>query len=251
MEERDKYARRVFETALYFREMHEENQGGDTRAIRLLNPFNTRSVALRKFVLDELYKGQRLTLTEATVKLASWGGSAGRPALAEIESKLLALASEHEREFRKVASRDELIERAFLRLSRYIRRIRTEGASGHTRVFEFFIPGDFVPTGLGNKGPGHREHVVPCKFLLEASLDRFDKGASDEEVAHFIRRFLVIIEIQVDERDVLDRSRRQGGLGLKETMPEGWCFDKGCLFDRLHVAGIEFRPPTGISPCTH
>lgn len=256
MDEREKYARRVFETALFFLEMWEENNDGQTTAIQLLKPNSfVKNTSLRKFVLHDLYKKRGLNLTEAAVQLALWQPEGSAPpafAFGEIELQLRSLCHSHEQVRQEITCEKAKKRRAFLRAARYIKRIDAEGAPAHSRVVEAFIPESFVPKGRGLKGQGHREHVVPCVCLRDESRSRFiNKGATIEQVADFLERHVVIIEIHPEEQKDLDGSKQNGYKGLKNKMPDGWSFDKGCIFDRLHEANIAFAPPIGFAPCNH
>ena len=248
--EREKYIRRVFETALFFRDMYEEESGGHTKAIELLKPIKSaKNTAVRKYVLTERYKERKLTLTDAAVELAAWQPDGSEPlpfSIDVIESELRDRCLEHERELRLGRiEKEEKMQRSFLRAARYIQRIRNEGAPAHSRVVEFFIPDEFIPHG-GKRGAGHREHVVPCVYLLNESLRLFCTGADLEQVADFLRRYLVIVEITKAQQQRLDGRK----LGLKNTMPSWWKFDSDCIFQRLHCAEIEFDLPDGFTPCT-
>lgn len=254
MNERDKYVRRIFETALFFRDMYEENNDGSTIAIGLVKPIRgAKNSDVRKFVLYDLYRTCGLSLTEAALQLAAWQPNCQERLpynVDSIEADLRALCLEYERDIRSVAG-PELVERSFLRAARYILRMLTEGASAHSRIVEVFVPDAFVPRGAGKNGPGHREHVVPCVFLRDAGLDLFRKGASIDEVARFLRRYVVIVDISVPEQKYLDGSLTSGGLGLKNSMPAGWDLQTGCIFQRLHDAAIKFDPPDGFAECAH
>lgn len=255
MDEREKYIRRVFETALFFRDMHEEGNDGQTTAIELLKPIaSVSNVAVRKFVLHDLYLKQGLSLTKAAVQLARWcpdGKELPPFRIEDIERELCAICSEEDRPVQFVKNQEKVIvRRAFLRAARYIQRIRTEDAPAHSRVVERFIPDAFVPRGFGKGGTGHREHVIPCVFLRDECLVRFDDGAKLDQVADFLQGNVVIVDITKQQQKRLDRSPNNGGLGLKNTMPMGWQFDSDCIFQRLHCAKIEFDPPDGFTPCT-
>lgn len=252
MNERQKFIRRVFETALFFRDMYEEGNDGNTNAIKVLKPTpSVKNTAVRKFVLGELYIAQDLNLTDAAIRLAIWANDKEQTQydLEGIEVDLRALCLVHEREIRQIYGQtEEMIKRSFLRAARYI---HAEGASAHSRAVEIFVPDEFVPRGFGTKGPGHREHVVPCVYLREKCLDLFAEGATIEQVAQFLRRYVVIVDITKDEQGCLDRSIANGGMGLKNSMPPGWQLDTGCIFQRLHDANIAFEPPKGYSTCNH
>ena len=191
MNARDTYIQQVFETALYFRDMHEENNDGKTTAIELLKPIKSiQNKVVRSFVLHDLYKRQKLSLSEVVVQFAMWhpdGVDLLPFQIDGIKMELLARCLEHERPWQLDIHRETLVRRSFLRAARYIRRICKEGAPAHSRVVELFIPEDFVPHGNGSDGPGHREHVVPCVYLREECVQRYEKGASVEEIADFLQ----------------------------------------------------------------
>ena len=64
-----------------------------------------------------------------------------------------------------------------------------------------------------------------------------EAGASDEHVARFLRDQVRIVLISKEECERLDR---KAGLGLRQTMPEGWTFGDD-LFARLKSADIEWE----------
>jgi len=253
MGNRAKYIRLVFETALFFREIHEEGQGGHSMAINLLKPVSIRASAIRKFVLHGLYASQNLSLTDAAIQLSVWQPEGKAPPFdaVDIEEELRALCAEHEREIRPVTDKGEILDRSLLRLARYIRRILTEGTQAHSRVVEIFVPDDLVPRGFGKNGRGYREHVVPCVILRDACLDLIKQGWKTEDIAGWVRPYIAVVEITTAEAKRLDGSKSQGGVGLKNSMPKNWSFDTGCIFARLHEAEIEFDLPSGYPACTH
>ena len=260
-EERATFIRRVFETALFFRDMYEEGNDGNTKAIELLKPIKSvKNTTVRQFVLHELYKQRRLTLTEAAVQLAAWQPDGNAPLFIKdtsIAAELRALCFPHERKMRDLSDmankivENEVIQRSFFRAARYIQRIVNENAPAHSRVVELFIPEVFVPRGYGKNGSGHREHVVPCVFLRDECIARFSNGATIDQVANFLQRNVVIVEITKEEQKRLDGSITNGGMGLKNSMPNEWQFDTGCIFQRLHAAKIAFDPPQEFGTCSH
>jgi hypothetical protein len=111
------------------------------------------------------------------------------------------------------------------------------GSTGiHSRIFEVLIPDEVVLVGESLKGNQYREHVVPCCLIRNECFNMFKGGASLEEVASAIERHVVIVKISFEEADHLDKT-----LGLKNTMPKGWEFNKGDIYARLKEAGIEFQ----------
>ncbi len=253
--DRQKYVRSVFETALFFRDMFEEKQGGHTGAIKLLKPLSDISNKdTREFVLVDCYRNRDLNLTKTCLAFAARLAGTGKAPDFDaevVDAELRSLCIGHEREIREVIDREDHIERSFLRAARYLQRIQADGAQAHSRVLELFVSAEFVPVGRGKKGPGHREHVVPCVYLAEAALDLFVKGRTVDYVARWLRPYLVIVEISKPEQQYLDGAIRKGGLGLKNKMPDGWQFDTGCIFQRLHDAGIAFDHPSNVAICRH
>jgi hypothetical protein len=237
--------------------MLEESNDGQTTAIDLLKPRkDVTNVEIRKYVLYELLKNRGLSLTETALHLAEWvpeGKSPSPYPLSSIEEDLRSLCLDHERPHRILTEdqRSEIPHRAFMRAARYLRRIHTEGAPADSRVVELFIHDSFVPHGKGKNGSGHREHVVPCAYLRDKSVAMYRDGASIADVSAFLKDHVVIIEITPYEKDLLDNGEKLGGIGLKDRMPDGWDFSTGCIFDRLHLAKIEFDPPPGYSACSH
>jgi len=254
MSDRSNYIQQVVETCLFFRDMHEEGMEGHTGAIQLLKPDSSVSnVAVRKFLLGELYGNRRLGLTESALEFAKWQPAGrSRPSfyIEDIQTEISDLCARYERKISTVGDKDARKERAFLRASRYIERISKGLASAHSRVVELFIPEDFVPRG-GQAGAGHREHVVPCVCLRDEGIRLFKCGASLSGVADFLKRHVAIVEICKRQQKYLDGSKLKGGCGLKNAMPVGWRFDVDCIFARLHYAGIDFDlPPEYLQNCT-
>lgn len=253
MNEREIYIRQVIETVLYFREMYEENNDGKTTAIGLLKPAKSiTNTAVRKFVLHDLYHKQKLNFTEVAVQFARWQSHSAEHCsfnLEEVEQELRTRCIEHERDIQFITDKESQTQRSFIRAARYIERIHKENAPAHSRVVELFIPEAFVRRGFGKEGSGHREHVIPCVALRDESLARYENGASVEQVADFLRRHVVIVEITKRQQKLLDGSINTGGMGLKNSMPAGWQFDSGCIFQRLHDAKIAFDPPQELTTC--
>ena len=253
MNERESYVRQVFETTLFFRDMYEERGGGHTGAIQLLKPIKSVSnTKVRQFVLHELFVKNQLSLTEAAERLAMWEPVNGKPApyeASEIKPALNALCFEHERPIVLVTEETAIARRCYLRAARYIELIHKGQVPAHSRIVELFIPDDVVPKGKGFEGLQHREHVVPCLYLLEKCKERFSGGASVEDVADFLVRHVVIVKISKAQQKRLDASKKNGGIGHKNTMPDGWQPDQDCIFQRLHKAEINFTPPKEFHYC--
>jgi len=103
--------------------------------------------------------------------------------------------------------------------------------------FEPMIPDSFVIVGQSSSGGNYKEHIVPRVVICAQCHALFENGASINEVASFIRKYLKIVLISKEERDRLDKKEN---LNLKQRMPDGWSFDCGSEFARLHAAGISY-----------
>ncbi|MGO4156000.1 DNA translocase FtsK [Cupriavidus sp. YAF13] len=254
LSEREKHIRRVFETALFLWEAHEEGQGGNTKAIRILSPHgnkaNTRQQ--RNVVFATLDHAQHRSLLTAASALANWlpHDRQGTVDHGDIMDELTVLCLVENRGYQRITDREEKIERSYVRLARYIRRILTEGTPPNTEIFLHFIPNEFVPRGKGKDGPGWEEHVVPRKYLLQTCLELFKAGWSVQEVARTLRLSLVVVPITAVQSGLLDSSLGNGGSGLKETMPDGWRIGIDCIYARLHRANIGFEPASEAANCT-
>lgn len=242
--QRSVHVQKVFETVRFFWEMWEEGSEGHTGAIRCIIPLNL-STSIRKLVLGDFYRRRGLSLYDAGIELGRWLSlhHAAPVFDTEMVAELATLCESEVRPFRVVSDIETIIRRSFVRLVRYLQQTRLANEGAHSRCFEYFIAAAHVPTGFGKDGGTHPEHVVPCAFLRDRCIARLAQGASVEEVAHEIRPFLAIVMITEDECKYLDTGKSNGGLGLKDTMPVGWNFEMGNIFERLHVAGIAFEPP--------
>jgi hypothetical protein len=125
----------------------------------------------------------------------------------------------------------------FLRVARALRSLWEEGdRRADTRLFETLIRDEYVISGTSIKGethPEHRAHVVPRKVIRDCCLNLFDQGASDHDVAVFIRDHLKIIKITKEEAAYLNK-------GLKDKMPAGWTVG-GDIMARFSAADISIR----------
>jgi hypothetical protein len=153
--------------------------------------------------------------------------------------------------FRLLAWLNPLREKSLLKtrggsLARYLEKRLVDGGGAHTRAFECFVPDSLLPQGQSHAGGGYREHVVPCALLRDKCMELLRSGIPVEQVAEWMRPYLAIVVITPDEANKMDSE-----MGLKTRMPSGWRFDEDCIFDRLHVAGIEFHPPPGHAVCYH
>jgi hypothetical protein len=145
----------------------------------------------------------------------------------------------------------ELLDRACLRVAMLIRGMWEEKGSSDTRLLEEpLLPDRLTIVGRSRAlkpGEGYRrEHVVPRLVILKECHQRLSGGASDAEIAAYIRDHIRIVLITNDECRRLDR---RDELGLRQVMPPDWQ-SGGDPFARLEAAGIEWdpfplRPPAG------
>lgn len=141
--------------------------------------------------------------------------------------------------------------------ARYLHRIHREagaGGGGHSRL-ELFVRDELRAPGASARWleqtgvPADRreavqvEHVVPSAFIRDNCLRLYGLGASVNQVAQYIDRHMVRVNMLASESRCLDTAIGRGGLGLKSTMPAGWRVGVDSIFARLHAAGIAFAPP--------
>jgi hypothetical protein len=75
-------------------------------------------------------------------------------------------------------------------------------------------------------------------MFKEGTEKGIEKDALIELVADLIRKHLKIIPISMDEKELLDQGKK---LNLRQRMPNGWSFESGDTYARLHEANIKFR----------
>ena len=247
------YINRIVQTTNFFFETNEEGTGGgSTKIIGLIKPHpSIGNVELRNFVLNDLFRKRMLTLTEAALELTTWLRLRGIAILAieNEDSKIRLACQPYERPASKFIEPAEIVDRAYLRLARYIRQMQTTDVGKHSRVFDFFIPAEAILRGRSrNATPmnSHPEHVVPCAYIRDFCLKFFGTANINDEVAvvdaslneivPIIRRLLTIVEISQEERILLD----EGPNALKDRMPANWDIEAGCIFERLHRNNIAF-----------
>lgn len=134
----------------------------------------------------------------------------------------------------KAYTQSEMRLRAINRLAEIFHNHWEEERVGSTRIFEHVIPDEWLVCGRSTNGGGYREHVVPCALIRDHSIRMYQEGKLLEDVVEMIDKYLAIVLISDQERDILDNK-----FGLKTTMPDGWSFESGDLFARLSLAGIE------------
>lgn len=115
----------------------------------------------------------------------------------------------------------------------------------HSRVFSHLLNPEqyFVAIGQSQEvidgKPIHVEHIVPCAVLIKESCRLIKNNEPKEEVAKLLVKHWKIAIISKDQAEYLDTKK---GLGLKNTMPEGWDYKTGNTYARLEKAGIELLP---------
>lgn len=139
-------------------------------------------------------------------------------------------------------SREELIERAFYRLSWVLHSMWQEGDEAHSRLGEWLIPDEYVEIGTSTRGGGHREHAVPLSKLRDHAFLLFNSDVSIQDVAKMLRKYLIIVHIDRDEAKYIDRD-----LKLKKAMPVGWTFEDGDPLARVRIARIEIKNKDGVT----
>lgn len=142
---------------------------------------------------------------------------------------------------RREYSDQERWERASLRTARHIRGLWEEKGSSDSRLLEaFFLPDEFTVVGRSREydSVGRREHVIPRLVVIRECHRLIEGGASDEDVAAFIRDHVRIVHISQEECQRLDRVAE---LGLRQIMPADWKFGDD-PFARLTAAGIVWEP---------
>lgn len=246
----EQFADKLVELCLYLREMQEEGTQGDTRAIKLLSPWKIGSTQIRKKIINDSFPKNGMELAQTCLELSEWRHEAlaqSFDSISEVRSEIVRLCSVLGGMLeRKVVVPQELLVRAYRRLARHLKRVQEGKAAAHSRMFEFFVPMDWLPRAKAYAGGGHVEHVIPCVYLRDEAIRMYERGADCEEVAQMLRRFLVVADIPKTKQELLDKSARNGGLGLKVSMPmtpNPWSFTDGCTFARLHSAEVEFEEP--------
>jgi hypothetical protein len=118
----------------------------------------------------------------------------------------------------------------------------------HSRLFDVLIYDELILIGMSKeykkqfgvprKETGHREHLVPCKYIRDEAFKMFEEGKNVSDVSDMISKTLSIAYITKEEAERLDKSEFSY---LKENMPEGWDFSKGSVWERLKVVNIEYE----------
>ena len=134
---------------------------------------------------------------------------------------------------------------SLVRAVRYLYKRLHDGFDPDTRALEYFVHDSLLPQGRGLEGkPTYREHVVPCALLCTEATRMLEYGAPSGEVAEWLEPWLRVVWIDPALARKLDVDR-----GLKTTMPPGWLFGRGCMYQRLHEEDILFVPPPEGPEC--
>ncbi|MGX4640870.1 hypothetical protein [Massilia sp. SYSU DXS3249] len=241
------YIERIVQLALFFFELAEEDTNGDSRLICHQLPLPTLKWQQVQAQFRQVWYGSKaLSLTEAALAFHHWiceqGGLFGN--LDGVETGIREGCQPYEGAFYPVADPGRRLERSYIRMARFYRRMVREDITQHSRIAEWFVPNAVVPQNDGKPGQ-HPEHVVPCVVLRDLAKECFAKHQSVHDVAVLLRRLLVVIWIEPEHRDWLDFGKDN----LKNRMPENWNSMSGCLYARLHDKVISFQHASG-HPCT-
>jgi hypothetical protein len=223
--------------------------GGHTALWNMFKPVASLTVEeLRRVVLGELLRSQRLGLVDAAIAFGSWLRAKGRvpDGIVFTNDDVRLACAPHVR---------ESIDDDFTRVAESYWEMHTSDIGRESRVPEFLVPLADVPKGRSASAPvakSHPEHVVPLAFIRDQCLalleQRYPHGNPESrreavaEMAALIRRWLVIVQVSDDEWQRLD----EGPLQVKQSMPVGWDPDTGCLFARLHHTDIRFAMNAGV-----
>lgn len=114
----------------------------------------------------------------------------------------------------------------------------SRGGGDSSPVFDWFMtetkktPGIVIGKSLDviNGEKEYKEHIVPCKLIVDRAIDIFQDGATPgelqddkielrkiKEVARLIRDNLFVVYISKGEASLIDND-----LGLQTKMPSGW-----------------------------
>jgi hypothetical protein len=238
---------RIVQLALLFFELAEEDAQADSQLIAAQLPgANLDWAEVQARFRDTWYGSEALSLTGAALAFHAWtcARGAGPADLGAVEAGIRAGCLPYERPFEPVPGAARRLARAYVRLARFYRRMLREDLTPHTRVADWLVPVAQAPQNHGRPGQ-HPEHVVPCLVMRAAAAACFEDHWSIHDVAELLRRWLVVIWIDEEDRRLLDHGARH----LKHRMPDDWDGVAGCVYARLHARGIAFAPAAG-HPCT-
>jgi len=133
----------------------------------------------------------------------------------------------------------QLKRRAFNRVASVMFGMWEEKGSSDPRLLDPpLIPDEYVEVGESVNGKNHREHVIPRAVICYECHAMFKNGKSVDDVAEFIEEHLKIVYISKEEKHKLDSGSE---LNLRQNMPDGWLFENGDIYARLHAAKIDFK----------
>jgi len=263
------YTRQVFETALYIVETKlSKRGGGHSQAWKQIKPSNiAHKSALDPFIAQsetiissdaDINENNLLTVCKWVAEIEGKNCLAPPFSYNDIDDELAQKCSWWCKvNVRAMGEPKEVYyHMGLMACARYLHRIYSEGPSlggGWSRM-EIFVHHDLRGEGTSkkweeqlvrspeNRLPDQLEHVVPCAFIRDNALRLFSLGASVYQAASFIGRHMITVRMLKTESENLDRSVKNGGLGLRTTMPKNWKFGDS-IFARLEEAEIEFMPP--------
>jgi hypothetical protein len=251
MRDQELFARSLVLAVLFFKEFKEEKERGHTGAIRLLRPRHFPKVSgnqFRTYMLDEIFSDSNRSLIDAAITLATQHPSLGLAppyAIAEIHGYLVELSGQYEWSRRSdvcLLTESCKLERSFIRAVRFIQWKHQEDSASDSRL-DYFVFNQYLKVGYSNAGQDRIEHVVPCAYIRDKVRDCLTDGTPVEGIARFVRKHYAVVKISREEQIRLDDE-----LNLKTKMPDGWDWETGCLFERLHAAKIKFNPPESLPP---
>lgn len=241
------YIERVMQLALLYFELAEEDCDAHSEAVRARLPSPKLDWRQTQALFRRDWFGQhRMALTDAALAFHYWlrAQGVGSASWNGIEAAIRAHCLPYERTRVDVRDGQARTERGYVRLARFFRHMACEDITCDSRAVQWFVPDRLVPQN--QKRPGtHPEHVVPCAVLRNLASDCFAEHRSVHQVTALLRRLLVVIWIEQNDRRLLD----DGSDNLRSIMTPGWHPSGGCLYARLHAKNIAFSPVPGY-PCT-
>ena len=140
--------------------------------------------------------------------------------------------------------KSEIVIKASRLLVTHFRNLIDYGEAGfNTRIFKHMLHPEehfvFAGTSISVTSDSltHPEHVVPCAVLINECKRLIKNDAhSDGQIAILLAKHWKIVKITKEEQQRVDYE-----LGYKSKMPDGWCFENGDTFERLHRANIVLK----------
>lgn len=148
------------------------------------------------------------------------------------------------------AQKTQIVLKTCILLVSHFRNLHeNKGLGFHTRLFSHILhpEREFVFAGrsvnVNQDTDTHPEHIVPCAVLISECRRMISQGATDKQIAPLLAKHWKIATITVAEKNYLDFE-----LGYKSKMPDGWTFEEGDTFARLHAAKIVLGNPAHPTP---